>query len=141
LQLRATQALAALHSTLADPLGRWLLAPHPQAASEYAVSMLASDGSLATYRMDRVFRAGDAANAPGENFLWIVDYKISGHADDAGKAFFAAESEKHRSQLETYARAKYPALKDADGIRLAAFYPLRKTGEKLKVWKYEANKS
>ncbi len=31
---RAAQTLAALRSALADPLGRWLLAPHPQAASE-----------------------------------------------------------------------------------------------------------
>lgn len=137
IQLRATQALAALRSALTDPLGRWLLAPHPQAASEYAVSMLAGDGSLATYRMDRVFRAGDTPDTPGENFLWIVDYKISGHTADGDDAFFAAESEKHRSQLETYARAEHAALKNVDGIRLAAFYPLRKSGEKLKVWKYE----
>jgi len=134
---RATQALAALHSALADPLGRWLLAPHPQAASEFAVSAWTGDSTLATYRMDRIFRAGDAPTASGKNFLWIVDYKISAHDHSADEAFSAAESEKHRSQLEAYARVQYPSLKDASGIRLAAFYPLRKSGEKLKVWKYE----
>ncbi|HXB62513.1 MAG TPA: UvrD-helicase domain-containing protein [Acidobacteriaceae bacterium] len=137
LKPRADQALAALRSTLADPQGRWLLAPHPQAASEFAISTWMGDGALATYRMDRVFRAGDAPLADGEDFLWIVDYKISAHGDDANDAFFAVESEKHRSQLETYARAQQPALADVKGIRLAAFYPLRKSGEKLKVWKYE----
>jgi ATP-dependent helicase/nuclease subunit A len=133
---RTAQTLAALRSTLADPLGRWLLAPHPQAASERAISVWMGDGTLATYRMDRVFRAGDAPLAEGKDFLWIVDYKISAHDDDGGDALFAAESEKHRSQLETYARAQQSALAGAAGIRLAAFYPLRKNGEKLKVWKY-----
>jgi len=136
LKPRAEQALTALRSTLADPQGRWLLAPHPQAASEYAVSTLAGDGSFATYRMDRIFRAGDAPLATGEDFLWIVDYKISAHGDDADEAFFALESEKHRSQLEAYARAQQSTLASGDGIRLAAFYPLRKSGEKLKIWKY-----
>jgi len=134
---RASQALAALHSALADPLGRWLLAPHPQAASEFAVSAWTGDNTLGTYRMDRIFRAGDAPATTGENFLWIVDYKISAHDDNADGALFAAESEKHRSQLEAYARVQHAALNDADGIRLVAFYPLRATGEKLKVWKYE----
>jgi hypothetical protein len=101
------------------------------------VSQWASDGTLATYRMDRVFRSGDAPIATGKDFLWIVDYKISAHGDDTDEAFFAIESEKHRSQLETYARAQQSTLSDAAGIRLAAFYPLRKSGEKLKVWRYE----
>jgi ATP-dependent exoDNAse (exonuclease V) beta subunit len=134
---RTVQTLAALRGTLADPLGRWLLAPHPQAASEYAISTWAGDGSLATYRMDRVFHAGDAPLAAGEDFLWIVDYKISAHDENVDEALFATEAEKHRSQLETYARAQRSRLADAKGIRLAAFYPLRKSGEKLKMWKYE----
>ena len=141
LKPRAEQALAALRSTLDDPQGRWLLAPHAQAASEYAVSTLAGDGSLATYRMDRIFRAGDAPLVAGEDLLWIIDYKISAHGDDADEAFFAIESEKHRSQLETYARAQESTLADVTGIRLAAFYPLRRSGEKLKIWKYEADRS
>ena len=135
-QQRAVQALTALHGALADQQGQWLLAPHPQAASEYAVSTWSTDNTLATYRMDRTFRAGDAPGSSGEDLLWIVDYKITAY-DSTGEAFLAAESEKHRSQLEAYARVQYPSLKDAAGIRLAAFYPLRTTGEKLKVWKYE----
>ncbi|HEY0307145.1 MAG TPA: 3'-5' exonuclease, partial [Acidobacteriaceae bacterium] len=137
-QRRATQALAALRSTLDDAQGQWVLAPHPQAASELAMSTWTADGALATYRMDRSFRAGTAPLAARQNFLWIVDYKISAEDESSPPAILAAESEKHRSQLEAYARVQQPALTEADGIRLAAFYPFRKTGEKLKVWEYPA---
>jgi ATP-dependent exoDNAse (exonuclease V) beta subunit len=135
---RATQALSALRSALADPHGLWLLSPHPQAASELAISTWTGD-TLTTYRMDRTFRAGDAPLTSGEDCLWIIDYKISAHGNDADEAFFAIESEKHRSQLETYARTHANAQQGvpAQSIRLAAFYPLRSSGEKLKVWTYE----
>jgi len=135
-QHRAAQALAALRSTLDDAQGQWVLAPHPQAASEIAMSTWTAAGTLATYRMDRNFRAGAAPLQAGDNFLWIVDYKISAQDESTDPAILAVESEKHRSQLEAYARVQQLALTDAVGIRLAAFYPLRKSGEKLRVWEY-----
>jgi hypothetical protein len=135
-QRRATQVLTALRSTLDDADGAWVLASHPQAASELAMSTWTSDGTLANYRMDRSFRAGSTPLAAGQNFLWIVDYKVS--AQDAGSdaTSIAAEDDTHRTQLQTYARVQQLALADADGIRLAAFYPFRKPGEKLKVWEF-----
>jgi len=135
-QRRSAQTLAALHSTMSDAQGQWVLSPHPQAASEMAMSTWASDDSLATYRMDRSFLAGATPLNEGQNFLWIVDYKISAQDESSDAAILAAEAEKHRSQLEAYARVQQLVLKDADGIRLAAFYPLRTSGGKLKVWEF-----
>jgi len=133
---RAAQTLTALQAALADATGQWVLANHPQAVSELAISTWSESGTLATFRMDRIFRAGAAPLQPGEDYLWIVDFKISAF-DEADAALFAVESEKHRGQLETYARLQQHNLTAAEGIRLAAFYPLRKAGEKLKVWDYE----
>ena len=130
----ATQAIAALRSTLTDPDGLWLLSPHPQAASELAFTVLSSEGVPTTYRMDRCFHAGPAPLAPDDNTVWIADYKVSTREEDDPE-FIAREQQKHRSQLELYARLQQPALAGAKAVRLAAYYPLRKK-DRLVVWEF-----
>ena len=80
----ARETLASLKNVLRDPDGLWLLAPHPAAASELAITAWPESpntGSLpASVRVDRVFHAGPEPRAPGEDFLWIVDYKAAGHS-------------------------------------------------------------
>jgi ATP-dependent helicase/nuclease subunit A len=118
----ATRALRALQQTLADPVGRWLLSPHRDAASERSLQ-LPGAGSL---RVDRTFRAAQTPLAPGDSCLWIVDFKTTEAGSRSGEVFRAAELAKYSAQLEAYA-ALYRSLDRPDGrlpIRLGLYYPL-----------------
>jgi ATP-dependent exoDNAse (exonuclease V) beta subunit len=121
LERLAARALTALQQTLQDPVGAWLLAPHPGAASEYAVQLASQ-----SLRMDRSFRAGaepsDTPQTP--THIWIVDFKTTEPGALAPAHFEAAEKAKYAAQLERYAttlRALDPA---ALPIMLGLYYPL-----------------
>jgi ATP-dependent exoDNAse (exonuclease V) beta subunit len=116
----AAQALRALQQTLADPIGRWLLAPHLEAASERDLQ-LPGGGAL---RVDRTFRAGDTPLAPGEDCIWIVDFKTTDQGSRSNETFRAGELAKYSAQLEAYA-ARRGALPGGNApIRLGLYYPL-----------------
>jgi len=92
--LQAAQIVAAaLRKTLADPRGRWVLGPHAEAKSEYAVST--PEGRFV---IDRVFR-------DEQGTLWVVDFKTGRHEGADLEAFLDREMERYAAQLETYARA------------------------------------
>ena len=82
----AREARTALEDTLRDPDGLWLLAPHAAAANEFALppgpSLITRTvnppfAPLLRPSIDRIFRAGAEPHSPGEDFLWIVDYKTT----------------------------------------------------------------
>jgi len=142
----ARDTRAALENSLRDPDGLWLLAPHPGAASELALT--AWQGSReparptpsqpASIRIDRVFHAGTEPHSPGKDCLWIVDYKTSTHGLSGLDDFLAAQRATYAPQLEAYARilthpeaspqpapgpaapAHTPAPRE---VRLALYYP------------------
>jgi ATP-dependent exoDNAse (exonuclease V) beta subunit len=133
----AREARTALESTLRDPNGLWLLAPHAAAANELALTAWPEALSPAeqpsirpiSIRIDRIFRAGPEPHAPGEDFLWIVDYKTTApHSSASLDDFLAAQRAAYAPQLETYARVLnqrphspgHPAPKE---VRLALYYP------------------
>ena len=132
----ARETRAALENTLRDPDGLWLLAPNSCAASEYAVTAWPeAHGSKeqasirpVSIRIDRIFRAGPEPHAPGEDVLWIIDYKTSAHGLSGLDDFLAAQRTTYAPQLETYARIltqlphppERPAPKE---VRLALYYP------------------
>jgi ATP-dependent helicase/nuclease subunit A len=113
--------LRGLTQTLNDPEGQWILAAHPQAASESALTSADS-----TFRLDRTFLAGSKPLSTGSDHLWIIDYKTATHGTGPNSAsletFLAGERQKYAPQLETYARAL--AATTPQPIRLALFYPL-----------------
>jgi ATP-dependent helicase/nuclease subunit A len=135
----------ALENTLRDPDGLWLLAPNSCAASELALTAWPAPASAAeqaapaatraasirpvSIRIDRIFRAGPAPHAPGEDFLWIVDYKTTApHSSASLEDFLAAQRAAYAPQLETYARVLTQLPYPADGpapkeVRLALYYP------------------
>jgi ATP-dependent helicase/nuclease subunit A len=117
--------LAALRNTLNYAHGQWLLRATPAALDESSWSS-ASGGGVQRHRPDRVFRAGATPGAPGEEYLWIIDYKTAApQAGDQPAAFLAASREQHRAQLETYSRvlrASDPAAAKR-AYRLAIYHP------------------
>ena len=81
----STAVSTALQKTLRDPVALWLLGPRRNAITEAAISA-ETQGAFRTARVDRAFLAGDAPNAPGEDTLWLVDYKTgeTGRLQDRG---------------------------------------------------------
>ena len=93
---------AALENTLRDPDGLWLLAAHPGGDSELAVTALTAHRTESV-RIDRIFHAGPEPHAPGEDFLWIIDYKTATHSLTGLDDFLATQRAAYGPQLETYA--------------------------------------
>ncbi|MXY06532.1 MAG: PD-(D/E)XK nuclease family protein, partial [Gammaproteobacteria bacterium] len=81
------EAARQLTGVLADETGRWLLAPHEGAASEYGVTGML-DGVLTSAFFDRTFET--------DGVRWIIDYK-TGRADDEASA-----AARYRPQLARY---------------------------------------
>ena len=122
----------ALENVLRDPDGLWLLASHPGAANEFALtawpdtddSASQNTGRPASVRVDRIFRAGPEPHAQGDNFLWIADYKTTAHGPSGVDEFLAAQRAAYALQLETYASILGPAhSKSPDEVRLALYFP------------------
>jgi ATP-dependent exoDNAse (exonuclease V) beta subunit len=137
------EALASLQRALRDPDGLWLLAPHPGAASEFAITAWPqshADSSLSeSVRVDRVFNAGPEPRAPGEDFLWIVDYKTAPHSGAGSQEFLDAQRATYGPQLETYARILAQVRsKSPDEVRLALYFPAISC---LRWWKAEPPQS
>ena len=123
LRSASAKVMPLLLACAADPVGQWILAPHPEAQSEASWSgVLPGDASrLRTLRADRVFRSGPAPLTEGADCFWIIDYK-TGEATP-GALFLATERELYAPQLAAYARA-LRALHGADtALRLGLYYP------------------
>jgi ATP-dependent exoDNAse (exonuclease V) beta subunit len=101
---------------LGDERGRWLLAAHPEARSEYALSVL-EDGRLKTNIIDRSFVDGDGVR-------WIVDYKTSRHSGTDVDTFLEQERLRYAPQLERYAFLIRGL--GAPRVKVALYFPLLK---------------
>ncbi len=119
---RVVNALAA---TLGSAEGRWILAAHPGAASEYALA--AQPGSHAGLRLDRIFRAGASPMGAGSDYLWIIDYKTGTHATGGLEEFLGEQRALYRPQLDAYARTMAELMAsgggEPTGMRVGLFYP------------------
>ena len=153
----AREVRAAMENALRDPDGLWLLTPNSCAASELSLtawpaptptpepgpeaqanptSPTSAPASVrpvsirpVSIRIDRIFRAGPEPHSPGEDFLWIVDYKTTApHSSASLEDFLVHQRATYAPQLETYARIltqlphppDRPAPKE---VRLALYYP------------------
>jgi len=110
----------ALHNTLHDATGRWLLDPgHASGAAELPLSAVL-DGELVNVVIDRTF-------VDENGIRWIVDYKTAEHAGGDIAAFLDREVERHAPQLLRYARIL--ALAEERPIRAGLYFPL------LQAWR------
>ena len=118
------KARAALTNVLCDRDGLWVLAPNVRSASEFALTAWSDSDRSASIRIDRVFHAGPEPNTPGEDFLWIIDYKTTDRSPAGLDAFLAEQRETYSPQLEAYAhilaRVRSVSLSN---VRLALYFP------------------
>ncbi len=112
----------ALSRALRDPVGRWILSPHPLAASERAVTIASVEAS--SLQVDRMFLAGEVPHVAGDTCIWIVDFKTSEQGSRSDQEFEENEMEKYRAQLEAYASLRRVLPQGDLPIRLGLFYPL-----------------
>ena len=102
----AAEALKIVLRAAGDPLARWILAPHPDAASEVRWSGMI-DGRLRVVQVDRIFRAGHAPQTTADSVAdapwWIVDYKTA-HEDGPDAATAIKDLRRiFAPQIEAYA--------------------------------------
>jgi ATP-dependent exoDNAse (exonuclease V) beta subunit len=105
------RAVAASIRTIEDPKGRWILAPHETADSEFAITSII-DGEARHLAIDRTFIENGVR--------WIVDFK-TGEPEDSVDAFIEAEVRAHLAQLRQYAAALWRL--DRRRIRLGLYFP------------------
>ncbi|HET7570465.1 MAG TPA: UvrD-helicase domain-containing protein [Gammaproteobacteria bacterium] len=104
----------AVAATLGDEHGRWLLAAHDLARSEYALSGIV-DGRRVSGVIDRTF-------VDDQGVRWIVDYKTGGHEGGDVAAFLARERERYAPQLALYARLL--AAREERSQRVGLYFPV-----------------
>ncbi|MGC9197306.1 MAG: UvrD-helicase domain-containing protein [Acidobacteriaceae bacterium] len=118
----SARAERALSLALKDPVGRWILSPHPSAASERTLRLAAPEARA--LRVDRTFLAGSEPNSSGNEQIWIVDFKTTEQGALSDAAFADEEIAKYKEQMEAYACLRRN-LPDGDlPIQLGLYYPL-----------------
>jgi ATP-dependent exoDNAse (exonuclease V) beta subunit len=128
----SSDVISAVGGALKDETGRWILSPHPDAQNEVEWTGYLNS-TLRNIRVDRVFRAGEDALAPGDHIYWIIDYKTSTHSALGLDSFFQEQKEEYKPQLEAYAAVLRLLKGNGTRIRLGLYYPLL---HKLESWFY-----
>ena len=103
----AAQALQIVLRAADDTVTQWILAPHPDAASEVSWSGVV-DRRLRVVQVDRVFRAGHAPRSSADSShpaaWWIIDYKTA-HEEGLDPARALKELRRDFApQIEAYAK-------------------------------------
>jgi ATP-dependent helicase/nuclease subunit A len=114
LAIATDRALSSLKHVLTSDRGRWILAPHNRAESEWALTGVIGD-RLETARIDRTF-----VDEAGRR--WIIDYKTGAHEGSDRKSFLRQEQRRYRAQLEAYASLLQQAGESAVSVGL--YFPL-----------------
>lgn len=110
----ATQiTLKAISNTISDERGLWILQPHHDAKSEYAISAVI-DNQCHHYILDRTF-------VDENGIRWIIDYKTATLSEGELDVFLQTEYEKYIEKMAMYAKAIQ--LKDNRPIKLGLYFP------------------
>jgi ATP-dependent helicase/nuclease subunit A len=118
----AAQALDVALAAANDLFGRWILSPHPEAATEAGWAGIV-DGAFRHIRVDRVFRAGPQPLADGDDAWWVIDYKTA-HVDNVDPAFFLPMLRAtFAPQLERYSAVLRNLHGGSAKLRAGIYYP------------------
>jgi ATP-dependent helicase/nuclease subunit A len=118
--------LRGLQNAIQDEDGRWLLMPRASSYNERSWTLLA-DRRMLRQRPDLVFFAGATPQAPGSDYLWIIDYKTAGLAVGEDRELFLTSSrDQYREQLEQYSELfrRMDSASTRREHRLALYHPL-----------------
>lgn len=115
LDAASNRVMNALHRTLDDARGRWILdGSHADAASELALTV--RDGQrFRTLIIDRSFIDADGVR-------WVIDFKTSQHQGADLERFIHEEVERYREQLRGYRAAM--TVMSGGPVRTALYFPL-----------------
>ena len=108
------KVLSALNFVLQDDRGRWVLCPHEDARSEWALSYLSEQGQIQNIVIDRSFIDEDGTR-------WIIDYKTGTHQGGDLQSYLQVQKEKYRGQLEKYATILHTM--ESRPIKLGLYFP------------------
>ena len=89
------RVVRAVTNTLSGERGRWIVAAHAEARSEWPLAGRVGEKMLAG-TVDRMFRDDDGR-------FWIIDFKTSGHEGAQLEKFLDEEQRRYHEQLESYA--------------------------------------
>jgi len=103
----------ALNKTLSDERGLWLLSPHLEHRSEFAVTA-AIEGRLEHVRVDRTFIE--------DGKRWLIDYKITEQLGGDQSRFVRMQVDKYRPDMQRYVRVLHAF--DPRPMRCALYLPL-----------------
>ncbi len=119
----ASRALEIATQAGNDPTGQWILSPHADAASESGwAGILSASPQVRQIRIDRLFRAGLQPFAPGDDTLWIIDYKTA-HTQIDNPAGLRTLHAAFAPQLEMYASLLRTLHPVGTPIRAGLYYP------------------
>ena len=104
----------AIDTLLQDERGQWIIHPHTEAASEFAVSTLLDDKPVSLI-IDRTF-------IDQEGIRWIIDFKTSHCTDGNLASFLKDEQLRYQKQMDRYQQAMLGF--DERPIRMALYFPL-----------------
>lgn len=106
-------------NTLEDVRGQWILHPHKEAKSEFAITARLNN-QLENLIIDRMF-------VDENDVRWIVDYKTTTFSHEDLDEFLDKEQEKYLEKMQTYRKAIQ--LFDNRPIKLGLYFPA------LPAWK------
>lgn len=119
----AQETLSALRKVIESPEARWILSPHPDAASEVKW-MGVLDDKVQAVQMDRIFRAGNEIGSNDGDIWWIVDYKTSTPETLIMEEFLEEQRQEYSEQLAAYARVLRLLHGEEIKINAMLYYPL-----------------
>lgn len=105
----------AIDRSLLSSRGRWILAEHPEHASELPITGVV-DGQVVHVVIDRTFIA--------DGYRWVIDYKTSIPRPGEGmNIFLSREAERYNKQLNTYAQL-FILSNEKVPVKTALYFPL-----------------
>ena len=116
------QAFECALNAARDPFGQWILSPHATAFSESGWAGIVS-GNLRLVRVDRLFRAGLEPLQPGNEALWIIDYKTSHIESIDPSSALPAFRANFAPQLQMYAAVLRNLHSPDQQLRAGLYYP------------------
>ena len=118
----AVEAIEIASRAALDPLARWILSPHADAASEVRwVGVV--DETFRTVQVDRVFRAGPNLQSDYGDIWWIIDYKTAHGGGVKPELELARLRVVFAPQLEAYAEVLRKLRGSDTQIRAGLYYP------------------